>query len=105
MAQTPEGKVKDLVKALLKQYGAYYFMPVQNGYGAAGLDFHCTYKGLSLYIETKAPGKQLTPRQLGTLSAVQAAGGAFFLVRNSDDLEAVQIWLERLHDRSDQPTA
>jgi hypothetical protein len=41
---TPEGRVKSDVRKLLNRYEVYYFMPVQMGYGAAGLDFHCVVK-------------------------------------------------------------
>ena len=31
--RTPEGKLKNQVKAFLKERGAYFFMPVPTGYG------------------------------------------------------------------------
>jgi len=94
MAKTPEGKVKDQVKAVLNSYGAYYFMPVQTGYGAPGLDFHCCHHGYAFFVETKAEGKKLTPRQEATVRAIEAAGGRFFLVSNSAQLELLTGWLE-----------
>lgn len=95
MSKTPEGKVKDKVKALLKKYGAYYFMPVQTGYGSTGLDFHCCHMGHALFIETKAEGKKLTPRQQMTVTAIVAAGGHFFLVHDSTSLSELDDWLYR----------
>lgn len=64
---TPEGKVKKEVKRVLDAFGVYYFMPVQMGLGAAGLDFHCVVRfgdcALAFFIETKAPDKEPTGRQ------------------------------------------
>jgi penicillin-binding protein-related factor A (putative recombinase) len=88
---TPEGKVKKQVKALLKQYGAYYHMPVQTGYGAPTLDFIGCYRGRYFGIETKAPGKKPTPRQELTMAMINEAGGAVFVIDSEpDELEA---WL------------
>ena len=41
---TPEGKVKKKIKEVLDEYGVYYFMPVQHGYGPRGVDFHCVMR-------------------------------------------------------------
>lgn len=64
---TPEGRVKKDVKRILDAFGVYYFMPVQTGFGAAGLDYHCVVQfgdhALAFFIETKAPGKEPTARQ------------------------------------------
>lgn len=75
-----EKKVKDYVKRILKDAGAYQHWPVQSGYGAACLDCHGCYEGLYFAIETKAPGKRPTPRQLMTIEAVQNAGGMTFVI-------------------------
>jgi hypothetical protein len=81
--KTPEGKIKDVVKKVLTKHGAYYFMPVQNGYGAATLDFLCCYNGLFFAIETKAPGKKLTERQELTKASMNKAGGLVFVIDGS----------------------
>lgn len=86
MSKTPEGIVKDKVKELLKEFEVYYFMPVQNGYGACGLDFHCCVEGRAVYIETKAPGKKLTPRQENTVRQIQASGGLVFVVSTDEHI-------------------
>lgn len=80
MAQTPEGKVKDKVKRLLKRFNAYQHWPVQTGYGAACLDCHGCYNGLYFAVETKAPGKKLTARQELTVKDIQDRGGAVFVI-------------------------
>ena len=64
---TPEGKVKKEVRRVLDAFGVYYFMPVQMGIGAAGLDFHCVVRfgdhALAFFIETKKPKGTPTDRQ------------------------------------------
>jgi len=91
---TPEGKVKNLVKKLFEKYDyLYYHMPVQSGYGAPSLDFICCHMGRYFAIETKAPGKQLTPRQEITVSGIKAAGGAVFVVDGPESLKEVEQWL------------
>lgn len=89
---TPEGKVKAAVDLLLKRHGVYYLKPVQNGMGAPGLDYHGVHRGLGFAIETKAPGKHPTPRQINTAKAIHAAGGTVFLI-DSVDLTELSNWL------------
>ena len=89
---TPEGAVKRDVKKVLKTYGAYYHMPVQNGMGAPTLDFVCCYYGRHFEIETKAPGGKPTPRQEITIEKVRAAGGKVFVI--DGDMEELTRWLQ-----------
>lgn len=102
---TPEGKVKNQVKKLLKKYGAYQHWPVQTGYGAACLDCHGCYECWYFAVETKAPGKKLTPRQLITKEQIEAAGGAVFVVGESitdsgeySGMEELEIWMQAIQD-------
>ena len=88
MAQTPEGKVKDVVKEELNHIGAYWHMPVQNGMGRPSLDFNGCYKGMFFAIETKAPGKEPTPRQLITIREIEQAGGLVFVI---DSVDAARV--------------
>lgn len=88
MAQTPEGKVKDKVKKLLKEYSCYFFMPVQTGYGSPTLDILACCKGIFIAIETKAPGKKMTPRQILTAQDIKEANGTVFTIDgDTDELE------------------
>lgn len=80
MANTPEGKVKDKVKRLLKKHDCYQFWPVQTGYGAATLDCLACCNGYFFSVETKAPGKTLTPRQKLTKEDIEKASGEVFVV-------------------------
>ena len=105
MALTPEGKVKDRVKRLLKQYSCYQFWPVQTGYGASALDCIGCYKGFFLSVETKAPGKHLTPRQRLTRDDMEAAKGKVFVIGESIDEDGnysgmgeLEAWLLMLRD-------
>lgn len=77
---TPEGKVKDKVKRLLKKYGCYQFWPVQTGYGAPTLDCIGCHCGLFFSVETKAPGKHPTPRQRLTMDDMRDAQAAVFVI-------------------------
>lgn len=88
---TPEGKVKDAVKKFLREQGAYYFMPVQNGMGAPGLDFHCCYRGRAFFIETKAPGAKLTERQQLTRGSMELAGGMVFVIDGVEEKDMYQL--------------
>jgi hypothetical protein len=85
---TPEGQVKDKVKKAFDRLPhRYRFCPVQNGMGAPGLDFYTCVHSNFVAIETKAPGKRLTARQLVTVSNIVAAGGVVFVIRDQDDID------------------
>lgn len=102
MGMTPEGKVKDKTKAVLKIHGAYWHMPVQNGMGSPSLDFHVCLPtiitqdmvghrvGLYVGIETKTAGKVMTPRQETTAKAIRAAGGKVFTIDGST--QELETW-------------
>lgn len=98
MAQTPEGKVKDKVKRLLKKHGAYFFMPVQTGYGASTLDILCCVSGVFVAVETKAPGKKPTARQEVIISQIRSAGGFVFVI--DGDTTDLERFLTRANERS-----
>lgn len=94
MARAPEAKVKDAVKKLLKEYGIWFYMPVQNGMGVVGIpDFVCCDHGAFLAIETKAPGKRdnLTPNQEHRMREILVAGGAAIVV---DDVSQLKEYLD-----------
>ena len=85
---TPEGKVKAKLKAALDKAfpGHYRFCPVQTGYGAKTLDFLLCVGGKFVSVETKAPGKPLTPLQESTVSAIEKAGGLVCVVSDEESL-------------------
>ena len=49
---TPESKVKQMVKEVLKEYNVYYVMPLGQQYGKSGVpDFICCMNGYFFSIE------------------------------------------------------
>ena len=96
---TPEGKVKEKVKAIIKAYKphVYSHWPVLNGMGAPTLDCVGCANGEYFAVETKADGKALTPRQLVTLEEMRKAGARVFIIVGVDDLElkAFDSWLHK----------
>ena len=87
--KTPEGKIKDKVKALLAKHGCYRFMPVQMGFGERSLDFLVCHYGRFIAVETKRHGKELTAIQQEVKRRIEDAGGSVFRV--SDDMELLDL--------------
>jgi hypothetical protein len=84
MAQTPERKVKSLVRKVLDELGAYYVMPVTGGYGNSGApDFLVCLRGRFIGIECKAGKGRTTALQEKNLSQITQSGG-IALVINED---------------------
>lgn len=108
--QTPEGIVKDAVKAYLNSIGCvpaskaplatpahhgYYFMPPANGMGVSGIpDFVGHYKGRFFSVETKVEGKDPTPLQKHQIMAIRMSGAQAFVVRGADNLEELKAWVK-----------
>jgi hypothetical protein len=91
---TPEGKVKKSVTDILKKHGVYYHMPVQAGYGKPTLDYIGCVAGKFFAIETKAPGKKPTPRQVVTIGEMMASNAKVFVIDGDPkQLEELDIWL------------
>lgn len=89
MAKTPEVKVKDEVKKILKEHGAYYAMPVASGYGNVGVpDILACYRGTFIAIECKAGRGKPTALQLANLSKIAAAGGIALII-NETNMQAL----------------
>lgn len=96
---TPEGKVKEQVKKLLKEHGVWYFMPVP--WGKTGIpDFCCVVKGRALFIETKAGKNKATPLQVLTMEEIRKAGGLAFVI-NENGLGFLDDVLNDLETRDD----
>jgi hypothetical protein len=89
---TPEGKVKDKVKKVLKAFEAYWHCPVQNGMGSPSLDFIGCYKGLFYAIETKAGNKQPTPRQESTIAEMRKSGAKVFVINEVTGTQELEDW-------------
>lgn len=93
MATTPEGRVKESIKRVLKKYNAYYHMPVQNGMGAPTLDFVACVNGYFVAIEAKQKGKKPTTRQADTMAKMTQAGGFVFVVSDEQELTVLEGYL------------
>ena len=96
MSLTPEGKVKDAVKKLIKGHKeVYLYMPVPGGYGRPTLDFLGVINGVPFAIETKAPGKRLTPIQANVANEMERAGINVFVINGADepDLRSLRLFL------------
>ena len=92
MAMTPEGRVKKVVKERLTAAGAYFYMPMSNGFGRVGApDFIVCHNGRYIGIEIKAPGKRnnTTPNQDRELQAIRDAGGIALVVDDAAQLDEV----------------
>jgi hypothetical protein len=88
---TPEVKVKQKVKAVLKNLGAYYVMPVTGGYGRSGApDFLVCYKGRFIGIECKAGKNKPTALQEKNLREIEDAGGSSLVI---DEENVVDVLL------------
>ena len=93
MTTTPEGRVKAKVKALLKKYNIYNFMPATGGYGRSGVpDIIACMRGRFLAIECKAGAGKLTPLQSRELATIEEAGGLAYVI-NEDSIESLEIAL------------
>jgi hypothetical protein len=97
---TPEGKIKAKVNKLLAWYSPYVyrFMPVQMGMGAPALDYFLCVACDFVAVETKIPGKKLTPRQEQTALAIKTAGGKVFVVYDDNSLAELKRYLDEVFD-------
>jgi len=95
MAATLEKKVKDRVRKILDELGAYYFFPATGGYGRSGVpDIVGCYNGMFFGIECKAGKGTTTALQDRELQRIKDAGG-IALVVNENNVEEVKSILEQ----------
>ena len=98
---TPESKVKEGVKRLLRAARWWFFMPVSNGMGRHGIPDIVACKptvitedmvgmtlGVFVGIECKAPGKlaNVSPLQERELKAIAEAGGVALVTDDPSQL-------------------
>jgi hypothetical protein len=76
----------------------YSYWPVPSGYGKTTLDVIGCYRGRFFTIETKAPGKKPTLRQMVEINEVEAAMGFSFIIAGeaSPVLDDLRAWLDNL---------
>jgi hypothetical protein len=99
--ENEEAEVKKWIKDVLREYNVYYFMPVQGGYGAAGLDFHCVVNWrnipLAFFIEAKEFGKEPTTRQALFIEQRRKHQHArTFVIDGMVGVNKLRGWLEKL---------
>ena len=76
-----EADVKSEVKKILKSLGAWWFMPVQTGYGVQGIpDFIVCLNGKFVAIETKYGGNKVTAHQAMQMEKIENASGTALIV-------------------------
>lgn len=91
---TPEGRVKAKVVLALKASGHWYTYSTTHGYGRSGIpDLLCCVGGRFVAIECKANGNTPTPLQKRELDRIQLAGGAAFVV-DETNVDEVSTWLK-----------
>lgn len=101
MSKTPEGKVKESVKEILKARNVLYFMPASYGFGKSGVsDFVACHNGVFIAIEVKAGKGKTTILQDRFIDNVRAAGGHALVIRE-DNLKTLTTLIEGidLHGR------
>lgn len=94
MADTPEVKVKRKIRAWLQARGIWYCQPVTGGFGASGVpDIIACWRGRTLAIEAKAPGKRsnTTEMQKRQLAEIAAAGGIALVVDDVAQLDEMEL--------------
>lgn len=91
-----EDDVKKYIKALLKYYGVWYFMPSASQYGTSGIpDFICCYRGRFLSIEAKFGYNKPTDLQGIRMEEIREAHGIAVWI-NENRLEGLERLLIRL---------
>ena len=99
MVKTPEGEIKDQVRKILDEMGAYYFFPAANGYGRTGIpDVIACIGGHFVGIECKAGSKQPTALQQRELDNIEKAEGTGLVV-NADNIKYLKNNLENVYER------
>ena len=93
-SKTPEGKVKDKIKKILKAHDVYYAMPMGTGFGNAGVpDFLCCVQGYFIAIEAKANGGKTTALQDKNLADIEKAGGVA-LVIDENNIGEIEVHIQ-----------
>lgn len=94
---TPEGKVKDKIRALLKARGAYYHFTANNGMGRSGaFDVSVCYRGYFIGVEAKADAsKKPTVLQTAHAGELIKAGGIALLI-HKDNLDTLKFVFDEI---------
>lgn len=91
---TPEVKVKNQIKDILKNHGVWYTMPIGGAYSTKGTpDFLCCINGRFLAIEAKAGKGKTTALQERELRRIRGAEGVALVV-NEENIKDLEEMLE-----------
>lgn len=100
MATTPEGKVKQALKKMLKEEfpQVWTYWPVSNGMGAHGIpDLIMCAGGLFVGAEVKAEGKKVTLLQANQLQMIESAQGTPMILVGDGAVSTLRAFLSCLH--------
>jgi hypothetical protein len=100
MASTPEAKVKNAVKKMLKEEFPQIWTnwPVSNGMGQHGVpDLIMCAGGKFFGIEVKAKGKKVTLLQALQLQHIEQAGGVAMAIAGEEDIDKLRTMLLCMH--------
>jgi hypothetical protein len=89
---TPEAKVKNKIRSILKKYNVYFFMPRGTALGRNGIpDIICCINGCFVGIECKAGKNKATALQLYEQQQIKDNKGIAIVVNedNIDEVEAI----------------
>lgn len=89
---TPETKVKNKIRSILKKYNVYFFMPRGTALGRNGIpDIICCINGCFVGIECKAGKNKATALQLYEQQQIKDNKGIAIVVNedNIDEVEAI----------------
>lgn len=82
---TPEGKVKEAIKKILKAHDVYFTMPIGTGFGSAGVpDFVICHKGVFIGVEAKSGTNKPTALQLEHIDRIRKRGGHALVVNETN---------------------
>lgn len=99
-AKTPEGQVKEKVKAILNKFNAWWFMPSTFGFGRSGVpDIIACVNGTFFGIEVKSnkTTHPVTTLQQRELDAIELAGGVAVVV-DEDGLASLEETIRQYAD-------
>jgi hypothetical protein len=96
--QKPETQFRRAaVKWLRLAYGHHFFyLPIVGGpfQPAGSPDCICCIRGVAVFIEWKAPGGRIGPKQQQMVDEIRAAGGRAGIVSSWEELEALISGIE-----------
>lgn len=105
--ENTEAQVKRWIRDVLEEYNVYYFMPVQSGLGASGLDFHCVVNWCNIpyafFIEAKEFGKLPTDRQdLFIENRRKYQKAKTFVIDGMVGVAKLRTWLQGIKEQTEK---